>query len=554
MDRSKLIKKACTTLFFCAFILVFGAPAFAAQNSLVRQETAFSAAISGHAKTLTDLRRAAATGDAGAQRSLGERYATGRGVKQKDSVRAAAWLIIAGLDSNGQRGGSPVTLSKLQTRMTTAQIADAWNQVGVLYATGQAGKNTQAQARHWFRKAAEAGNADAQYALGLRYEQGRGRVQSNAEAARYYLDAAAQGQPRALEALQSMARSGVGEAETALGWLYASGQGVGRDYGKAYYWWHKAAGMDDPVAQVNLGSLYESGSGVARDYRKAAYWYRKAGALGDATAQAKIGMLYTSGHGVAQNDTIAAAWFKRAASNGNTEALVKLGELYAKGQGVQKNPARAAAYFAQAAQRGNPDGLEALGSALAQGQGVSRDKERAAVLFMLARTGGNARASQSLSRLQATLSPKQLARAQRHAEMWRTLHAFRRASHGDLAAFGELRKMARDGNTGAQVALGTLYNAGVLMETDLGKAAAWYRKAAKQGSGNAEYNLAELYVKGQGVSKDPVKALEYLMVSAAHGNRRASAQAAALKWQMSPAQIAEAKQNVNGMLVADATP
>ncbi|HYW75123.1 MAG TPA: hypothetical protein VFA48_00650 [Gammaproteobacteria bacterium] len=554
MNRSKLTRKASNILFLAVFLPAFATTAFAAINGQDSHANLSRKTKSGEFKALAELRRDAAKGNVAAERNLGERYATGHGVKQKDYAQAAAWLMIARLGSNNDQHGSSTTLAKLQARMTMAQIAEAWNRVGVLYATGQARKPGQTRVDHWFRKAAKAGNADAQYTLGRRYQQGHGRVQSNALAVRYFLDAAAQGEPRALDALRSMAGSGVGEAETALGWLYANGNGVTRDYTKAYSWWHKAATQSDPVAQVNLGSLYESGSGVDRDYTKAAHWYRKAAELGDTTAQVKLGMLYTSGHGVAQNYRAAAGWFKKAARNGDMKAMVRLAELYANGQGVKKNPAHAATLLAQAAERGNPEGQVALGSLLAQGRVIAPNKEQAAVLFMLAKSDGNVRAKQSLAELQATLSQKQLALAKRHAEMWRTVHLVRRASQGDLAAFEALRKMANNGVTGAQVAVGSLYNAGVLMVRDFNKAAAWYRKAAAQGSANAYRNLAELYKNGQGVRKNHVKQLEYLMLAAAGGNRHASAQAAALKWKMTPTEVAEAKTHVDGLQVARNTP
>lgn len=553
MNRSKWIKKTLTALFLAVLPVAFATSVFAATNGQGSGANVPKLAKSGSLKPLAELRRDAANGNADAERKLGGRYAAGHGVKQ-NIARAAAWLIIARRGSNGHPNGSSATLAKLQAKMTTAQIAEAWNQVGTLYATGRARRNGQTPADHWFRKAARAGNAGAQYTLGLRYEQGRGRVQSNALAVRYFLDAAAQGEPRALDALRSMARSGVGEAETALGWLYANGKGVTRDYRTAYSWWRKAAGQSDPVAQVNLGSLYETGSGVNRDYTKAAHWYREAARLRDTAAQVKIGMLYASGLGVARNYRAAAKWFKKAAGNGDTEAMVKLGNLYARGQGVEKNPAQAATLYAQAAERGNADGQEALGLLMEQGQVVARNEVRTAVLFMLAKTGGNTQAEQSLAALRGTMSKEQFALARRHAEMWRTVHLVRRASQGDLAAFEDLREMADKGVTGAQVAVGTLYQAGVLMVRDFKEAAAWYRKAAAQGSANAYRNLADLYEKGDGVRKNHVRQLEYLMLAAAGGNRHASAQAAELKWKMTPTEIAEAKSQVKGLEVAQAAP
>jgi hypothetical protein len=329
---------------------------------------------------------------------------------------------------------------------------------------------------------------------------------------------------------------------------------------------HAAAERGDARVQYQLGLAYLGGrsnaspcpayidtdrsapvtaSCIAPDHAKAAFWFRKAAEQSYARAQFALAQLYVKGDGLQQNYTRAAYWYLQAARQGNTDAMVKLGDLYAKGQGVKQNAAQAASLYLQAARHGNADGQENLGRMLETGQGVAKNEAQAAVLFILAKAGGNARAAQSLVELKTLISPAQFAWAQRHAETWKIVDLVRRASHGDLAAVRALRKEAAKGVAGAQVALGALYNSGEPMQTDFSKAAAWYHKAAEQGNANAYYNLGELYMKGQGVRKNHVKALKWLMLSAAEGNYQASAQAAALKWKMTPEEIEEAKHRAN---------
>jgi tetratricopeptide (TPR) repeat protein len=58
--------------------------------------------------------------------------------------------------------------------------------------------------------------------------------------------------------------------------LYAAGNGVPQDYGKAREWFEKAAARGDSAAMVNLGLLHANGHGVVQDYSRAREWYRRA--------------------------------------------------------------------------------------------------------------------------------------------------------------------------------------------------------------------------------------------------------------------------------------
>ena len=57
------------------------------------------------------------------------------------------------------------------------------------------------------------------------------------------------------------------------------------DYATALREWRPLAEQGDAIAQFNLGYLYANGQGVPRDFVQARYWYEKAAAQGQADAQ-----------------------------------------------------------------------------------------------------------------------------------------------------------------------------------------------------------------------------------------------------------------------------
>ena len=77
-----------------------------------------------------------------------------------------------------------------------------------------------------------------------------------------------------------LAEAGNAEAQTALGALYLSGEGVAADPVLAVHWFRRAAVQGDPVAQLNLGDLHARGLGVERDQVEAYLWLSLAAAQG----------------------------------------------------------------------------------------------------------------------------------------------------------------------------------------------------------------------------------------------------------------------------------
>lgn len=116
-------------------------------------------------------------------------------------------------------------------------------------------------------------------------------------------------------------------AQTALGYLLYSGQGVEKDESKARYWFMLGADQDDDNAQCGLGYLYETGSGGDQDYDAAVGWYSQAAKHGNIEAMFRLGLASLTGRGVSQSACEALYWLVRAGALGHQTAKDKCNEL-----------------------------------------------------------------------------------------------------------------------------------------------------------------------------------------------------------------------------------
>jgi TPR repeat protein len=90
----------------------------------------------------------------------------------------------------------------------------------------------------------------------------------------------------AAQILRPLAEQGLADAQTMLGAMYNTGQGVALDHAEAVKWFRAAARQGDAGGQDSLGLAYEEGAGVSRDYLRAYMWYWLAATSGDAYADA----------------------------------------------------------------------------------------------------------------------------------------------------------------------------------------------------------------------------------------------------------------------------
>jgi TPR repeat protein len=130
----------------------------------------------------------------------------------------------------------------------------------------------------------------------------------------------------------------------------------------------RLAQKGDVNAQAFLGSMYASGEGVRKDYQAAIKWQTRAANQGHARAQYNLAVMYSRGLGVPQELPTAARWFEAAASQGLPEARMHLGLFHEKGWVLQKCPYAASEEYYQAGQdflqRGDLKGARAAAKAI----------------------------------------------------------------------------------------------------------------------------------------------------------------------------------------------
>ena len=109
----------------------------------------------------------------------------------------------------------------------------------------------------FYRFAAAEGNAEAQNELGHLYISGNGREQNHAEG---------------LRLIRLAAEQGYAQAQTDLAVLYLDNEIVERDVAEAIKWYRLAADQGEPFAQIELSCMYFEGNGVSKDYVLAHMW------------------------------------------------------------------------------------------------------------------------------------------------------------------------------------------------------------------------------------------------------------------------------------------
>jgi TPR repeat protein len=261
----------------------------------------------------------------------------------------------------------------------------------------------------------------------------------------------------------------------------------------------------DPAAQNELGLRYRLGSDVEKDPAKAIPWFLKAARQGYAKAYFNLGAAYYNGDGVGTNDLNYCAWFIFSADAGDErgkEALVRtMQELgttrvnrceeiaataYLTGDLIKQDYANALKWYSAAANKGDGTACEKLAYMYDRGLGVPIDK------------------AESIKWLQ------------RGADL----------NYGPAA-----------------YELAMLYESGKNVTQDLVGARKLYEQASYSSVTQAFAALGRFYAEGLGVKVDRDKALAYYMVAASAGDAAAKQKVDQLSAQLSPKQIAAAKQN-----------
>src|SRR5689334_3593187 len=111
-----------------------------------------------------------------------------------------------------------------------------------------------------------------------------------------------------LSDLQRRAAAGDHDAQTALGTLHETGDGVPQDPARALALYRQAATAGHIGAQINLATMYLEGAGVKKDPSAGVQWLTRAADRGSMLAQLNLGMIYEAGE-----PPVKADWRRRRA-------------------------------------------------------------------------------------------------------------------------------------------------------------------------------------------------------------------------------------------------
>ena len=121
----------------------------------------------------------------------------------------------------------------------------------------------------------------------------------------------------------------VADAYVALGDLYRRGVDGGVDVEAALQmYWHAATYYDDVAAQYNLAIMFYRGETGPADPAQAVRWAHLAAEAGDPAAQALLGYLLVQGEGVARQPLLGLAYLNlaRARTGGNDPEIRRMHE------------------------------------------------------------------------------------------------------------------------------------------------------------------------------------------------------------------------------------
>ena len=423
--------------------------------------------------------KAAEQGNAEAQFELGKCYETGTGVPQDNAEAFERYRQAA------EHG-----------------LAEAQCALANLYlkSEGAEGTANEFNARLWFFRAAEHGNAEAQYRTGMYYGSGKdyGR-----ERRRDWLTLSAdQGYAPALYELGRSARGTSPDPE------------ISRDQAAEYLL--RAAVPGYAPAQEYLAESYRDRDNIVKqDEGEAVKWYLRAeknGAELDSYAMYFVGQCYAAGKGVKQDKAEAVKWYRRAIEHekkGSPEyrAACALGDCYYLGDGVKQDKAEAEKWYRTAVEKGRSGAYNYKSNVMLaicyRESGDERYEEQAAKAMKSLLAAEHYVTDREAYRLTlATCYEKGIGVGKADSESFRYCTLAADKYVGDSLAF---MRMAR------------CYRLGIGVEKSKEKEEEWLLKAAMKGSPEAQIMLGDFYAEKKNDPVSCANALRWYQAAAEHG-------------------------------------
>lgn len=428
------------------------------------------------AEGLQLLGEAAALGYLPAYAHLGQIHAEGRGVPRDAEQALGAW-------TRGGTLGDPT--------------CQAW--LGWAYNGGLPGRTNLPEAREWFRRSADHGNAYARTELGKMLEYGLGGERDLPAAAKLYGMAASQGNP---------------DAQCRLGWMFLTGTGVKLDPEVAYGLFQTSAEQGWARGQGNLGFMFRQGIHVPRDPGKAVEWFRRSAEQGDVSSQMALGCMLLRGEAGSVSGVEGRRWIEAAGAQGNDEARFLLGTSLVFGPLPREEP-QGRAILLELGEKGHFGAWLVLAH-LAWKQGRREEAKQ-----FLEKANGLDSSRAEVFRFQpgileslrfdlpgpvpfhAVLAEE----ARRHPAYAQALKLILKDdAKAAKEVVGLLEKAWADGIAAAALQLGIAYDLGRGVRRDGPRARSYIQASAEKGWPEAMFYLAELHTQGRLVPRDPSKA------------------------------------------------
>lgn len=395
--------------------------------------------------------------------------------------------------------------------------------LGTQFMQGSGGTSkNQEEAIVWFKKAAEKNYPPAYYHLGFAYESGNG-VAINIDTARDYYTKSAKGGFRDAEValsrmnsrddnIRSMELASTDNNEAKqCDRFNAINEVPERGIRKAYFGF-----IDTDQALPPCLAAYKKNPQNTKIQAQLARIYFQQGKFFDGVDLAKsatkdqriafvlLSFAYRHGIGGVQIDLAEAAkLLQLGVDRGEPEAMSDLGVAYALGKGVKKDEFRALDLFQRAAETGDLDAIFNLAITRFFGRlGTSKDVDEAIRLMQKSADNGLPLAQLRLGMILASREKRVTPEAHRYV----------------TSAREQIERFANQGSAPARTALGEIYENGIGVTKNPGKAFNLYLMAANHSNVTAMTRLGIAYFDGVGIEKNSTEGKQWLEKAAMMGS------------------------------------
>lgn len=195
------------------------------------------------------------------------------------------------------------------------------------------------------------------------------------------------------------AQLGYVDAQNTIADSYYAGNGVEKNYQKAFEWYQKAANNGHLEAMNSLALMYEKGDIGQPNIEQAEKWYKFAADRGHASSQYMVSLIYRE-HEKFQNLKLARDYLVRAANGGHAPAQYDLALHYEDAlYDSPKSEKLALKYYQLAVAKRYPKAMNNLALMYEEGRGVEQNIEQALGLYNQSFQLGDAVAAYNLANL-----------------------------------------------------------------------------------------------------------------------------------------------------------